>query len=89
MGIALEGEFARTAVRDTGEGIPPDQLGTIFDKFEQVSGSSGERKGAGLGLSIARSLVELHGGRIWAESEVGKGSTFYFTLPLAEQREYP
>ena len=89
VGIALQGEFVCTAVRDTGEGIPPDQLGTIFDKFEQVSGSSGEGKGAGLGLSIARSLVELQGGQIWVESEWGKGSTFYFTLPLAEKRADP
>jgi len=89
VGIARDGELARTSVQDTGEGIPPDKLVTIFDKFEQTSGSSGEREGAGLGLSIARSLVELQGGRIWVESELGKGSTFYFTLPLAGERVYP
>jgi len=83
--LVRDGELLVTSVRDTGEGIPPDQLRVIFNKFQQVSGSSGERKGAGLGLSIAKSLVELHRGQIWVESELGKGSTFYFTLPLAEK----
>jgi len=72
-------------VTDTGDGIPPDQLDAIFDKFYQVrTHGGGKTPGTGLGLAIAKSLVELQGGRIWVESEVGRGSRFVFTLPLAE-----
>jgi PAS domain S-box-containing protein len=73
-------------VGDQGRGIPPEHLDTIFDRFKQVDASdSREKGGTGLGLSICRSIVTLHGGHIWAASEVGKGSKFYFTLPLASQ----
>ena len=68
------------AVEDTGEGIASDRLEKIFDRFFQSRGS--DRRGLGLGLFIAKSLVEAHGGRIWAESTLGKGSSFFFTLPL-------
>jgi len=84
VGAAPDGAFVRVWVRDTGKGIPPEELGRVFDKFHQVGGSSEAQRGAGLGLSIVKALVELHGGRIWAESEVGKGSTFWFTLPVAK-----
>lgn len=68
-------------VSDTGEGIPEDALGRIFDKFHQL----GDKKaGTGLGLPIVKHIVDAHGGRVWAESELGKGSTFSFTLPLRE-----
>jgi two-component system OmpR family sensor kinase/two-component system sensor histidine kinase BaeS len=71
------------SVRDTGEGIPPDMLPHIFERFYRADPArSRETGGAGLGLSIARQAVELHGGRLWAESELGAGSTFYFTLPV-------
>jgi len=77
--------FVEVAVTDTGDGIPPDQLDAIFDKFYQVrTHGGGKTPGTGLGLAIAKSLVELQGGRIWVESEVGRGSRFVFTLPLAE-----
>ena len=66
-------------VADTGEGIAPDQLPHVFDRFWQARRSS--RRGAGLGLPIAKGIVEAHGGRIWVESEIGKGSTFRFVLP--------
>jgi signal transduction histidine kinase len=83
-------EFATTRIADTGEGIPPEELSRVFDKFYQVRlGLEAKAKGTGLGLSIAKGLVELQGGRIWAESEVGHGSRFSFTLPrrpLAELR---
>ena len=77
-----DGQNITITVRDTGVGIPPDILPRIFERFYKVdrARSSG---GTGLGLSIARHIVQAHGGRIWAESEVGKGSTFFFTLPVA------
>jgi len=67
-------------VRDTGRGIPPDKLEKIFERFEQLD-RSGTRLGVGLGLAISRQLVEAQGGHIWAESELGTGSRFFFTLP--------
>jgi signal transduction histidine kinase len=73
-----------TVVQDTGEGIPPEELQRIFDKFHQVSESPAHPKGSGLGLAIAKKLIELHGGQIWVRSELGKGSAFGFTLPAAE-----
>jgi signal transduction histidine kinase len=77
---------ARITVSDTGSGIPPAELGRIFDKFKQVEDKvRGKPKGTGLGLAICRELVEKMGGRIWAESVVGKGSDFHFTLPLARE----
>ena len=72
------------SVTDTGIGLKPNDLERIFDPFEQVNGSAGRQyKGTGLGLSLTKKLVELHGGRIWAESAgEGKGSKFSFTLPV-------
>jgi PAS domain S-box-containing protein len=71
------------AVADQGRGIPPDKLDEIFGPFAQVERSdSTVLGGSGLGLAISRSIVERHGGRIWVESTVGIGSTFFFTLPL-------
>lgn len=79
-------KFLRVAVIDTGEGIEPEHLLGLFNKFQQVrsQGTSGER-GSGLGLSICKNLIELHHGEIWAESRVGIGSTFVFTLPIPER----
>ncbi|MGG4144947.1 ATP-binding protein [Paenibacillus algorifonticola] len=72
------------SVSDTGIGIPNDKLEVIFESFEQAGGAlAKERGGTGLGLSIVKRLVELHGGSIWAESELGKGAVFTFTIPLA------
>ena len=72
-------------VRDEGRGIPKDKLERIFERFEQVDASDAREKGGtGLGLAICRSIVEQHGGRVWAESELRRGSTFYVQLPLAE-----
>jgi signal transduction histidine kinase len=70
-------------IRDTGRGISKADMGRIFEKFVQLEGE-GHREGVGLGLSIVKELVTLHKGRLWAESEPGKGATFYFTLPLAD-----
>ncbi|NJK61539.1 MAG: PAS domain S-box protein [Synechococcaceae cyanobacterium SM2_3_1] len=72
----------RFSVRDQGRGIPADRLESIFERFQQVDASDSRiRGGTGLGLAICRSIVEQHGGKIWVESILGEGSTFYFTLP--------
>jgi signal transduction histidine kinase len=76
----IDGEV-RFAVIDTGSGIPAEQLPHIFGRFWQAKTS--DRRGIGLGLAIAKGIVEAHSGRIWVESHVGLGSTFYFTLPIA------
>jgi len=70
-------------VSDTGPGIAADDLPHVFDRFYRADKSrSREGGGSGLGLAIARSIVETHGGRIWAESEIGRGTTIAFTLPV-------
>jgi PAS domain S-box-containing protein len=75
------GADVRFSVIDTGPGIPPEQLPHIFGRFWQANAA--DRRGIGLGLSIAEGIVDAHGGRIWVESTQGVGSTFYFTLPVA------
>jgi signal transduction histidine kinase len=70
-------------VCDQGRGIPFHQIQTIFERFQQVDASDARQKGGtGLGLSICRNIIEQHGGRIWVESTVNQGSTFYIELPL-------
>jgi signal transduction histidine kinase len=70
-------------VADTGIGIPPDKIGGLFTEFKQSDATiASEYGGTGLGLSITRKFIEMHGGRIWVESEAGKGSTFLFEIPL-------
>jgi signal transduction histidine kinase len=71
----------RLAVIDTGPGISPDQLPHVFGRFWQARTS--DTRGIGLGLAIARGIVEAHQGRIWVESRLGEGSAFYFTVPVA------
>ncbi|HIK55425.1 MAG TPA: PAS domain-containing protein [Synechococcales cyanobacterium M55_K2018_004] len=84
--MAVPPAYLRFAVRDQGRGIPPDKLETIFERFQQVDASDSRRKGGtGLGLAICRSIVQHHGGHIWAENNPSGGSTFYFTLPLTEE----
>ena len=79
---AANGAF-HVAVTDTGPGIQLEDQNRIFEEFQQVDSSSTRKKGGtGLGLSISKKIIELHGGRLWVESEPGKGSTFRFTLPL-------
>jgi PAS domain S-box-containing protein len=75
-------------VRDRGQGIPSDKLESIFERFRQVDSSDSRKKGGtGLGLTICRKIVEQHDGKIWAESRLGEGSIFCFTLPMLEQGE--
>ena len=71
----------RVSVADTGPGIAPEDRERIFEEFQQTEAAIEQREGTGLGLALSKRLVELHGGRIWVDSEVGKGSTFVFTLP--------
>jgi signal transduction histidine kinase len=71
-------------VADDGAGISPQALPRLFDRFWQARRN--DRRGAGLGLPIVKGIVETHGGRIWVKSQIGRGSTFYFTLPIATPR---
>jgi signal transduction histidine kinase len=76
------------SVRDTGPGIAAEEQTKIFEEFQQADNSQTKSKGGtGLGLSIARRIVEMHGGRLWVESEPGHGATFSFTVPLRVERE--
>jgi len=84
--------FLQVSVSDTGPGIPPEYQSRIFEKFQGIkSGRTSQTKGTGLGLSIASHIVKAHGGKIWVESTEGKGSTFYFSLPLtaALEKDFP
>ncbi len=81
---AGEPGFVEVCVSDTGCGIPPEEAAHVFDKFYRGASSSGEPRGVGLGLAIAKHFVELHRGRIWVENEPGEGSRFYFTIPRTE-----
>jgi len=71
----------RVSVTDTGPGIAAGDQTRIFEEFQQAAAGKEQRDGTGLGLALSKRLVELHGGRIWVDSELGKGSTFVFTLP--------
>ena len=85
VNIAIEkndDEWVQISVADTGPGIPCEELDKIFDKFYQLAQVDNRKsRGTGLGLAISKALVQMHGGKIWVESELGKGTTFSFTLP--------
>lgn len=84
LGARLSGGLVEFFVSDTGEGIFPEETESIFKPFCRIAENvPGRPKGSGLGLSISKSIVEFHGGKIWVASEVGKGSTFFFTVPVA------
>jgi len=77
-----DGSGVQVAVRDTGIGIAPADQARVFEEFTQAGGAaSSQQEGTGLGLTLSRRLVELHGGKIWVESKVDHGSTFSFSLP--------
>ncbi len=83
VSVEQQGDNLLYRVSDTGIGIPAEELENIFREFQQVDTAiTREFSGTGLGLNITKKFVELHGGRIWVESELGKGSTFFFTIPL-------
>jgi len=80
--------WAEVSIADTGSGIPFEEQDKIFDEFYQISRPGKEKsQGVGLGLAISKELVEMHGGKIWVESETGKGSTFHFTVPTRPEMD--
>ena len=82
----VEGRFALVSVTDTGIGIPAEEIAHVFERFRRVrSGAAQSIPGTGLGLTIVKQIVEMHGGKIWVESAVGHGSSFHFTVPLAPE----
>jgi diguanylate cyclase (GGDEF)-like protein len=90
VNASVMGNMARFSVTDTGIGIAPTDRERIFSEFQQADGSAARRhEGTGLGLALTRKFVELHQGEIWVESEVGRGSTFYFTLPIPVESALP
>jgi signal transduction histidine kinase len=85
--MSANGTFM-VAVSDTGVGIAEADQQKVFEEFQQADSSSTRKKGGtGLGLTIAKKIIELHGGRIWVESSPGKGSTFSFTLPVRVEQQ--
>jgi signal transduction histidine kinase len=84
VGASSKGPEVLFWVSDSGHGISSDNLAHVFDRFWQVVPRAG-RVGAGLGLAITKGIIEAHGGQLWAESTVGKGSTFFFTIPRPVQ----
>jgi signal transduction histidine kinase len=86
---SANGQFA-VSVADTGPGIPEAEQMRIFEQFHQVENSNTKTKGGtGLGLTIAKQIVEMHGGRIWVESTPGKGATFWMELPTRAELRKP
>ena len=82
VGAAQRNGEVEVSVADTGPGIDAEDLDRIFEEFQQTEAGARQHDGTGLGLALSKRFVEMHGGRIWCESELGKGSTFRFTLPL-------
>jgi signal transduction histidine kinase/CheY-like chemotaxis protein len=90
VSVALHADKLQVSVTDTGPGIAPEDLERVFEEFQQLDSSLNKRyDGTGLGLALSRRFVELHGGQLWAESEIGRGSRFHLTLPLIPKGEAP
>ena len=81
VGARLDGDRAEVSVADTGIGIAPADQDAVFEEFRQVGTADKKAEGTGLGLALSRKFIELHGGKIWVQSQLGAGSTFTFTLP--------
>ena len=80
--------FVKICVKDTGIGISKENIGKIFDKFFQIDATTTRKyNGSGVGLTISKNIIEKHGGKIWVESELGKGTTFFFTIPRASSKQ--
>ena len=79
----LQDDVAEVSVADTGVGIAPEDQETVFEEFRQVGTADKKAEGTGLGLTLSRKFIELHGGKIWVQSKLGRGSTFTFTLPVS------
>jgi two-component system sensor histidine kinase ResE len=75
-------QWIQCRVKDSGQGIPPEKIDKVFERFE--TGSEQEQSGLGLGLAIVKEIIDLHKGEIWVQSQVGQGSTFTFLLPRKE-----
>jgi two-component system sensor histidine kinase ChiS len=87
VAVDLVDKMIQVKIEDTGIGIPKDKEEAIFQEFEQADGSISRKfAGTGLGLSISKKLIELHGGQMWVESELGEGSTFFFSLPISKEK---
>jgi len=81
-------DTVEVSVTDTGIGIAPEDCDAVFEEFRQVgTHAEGKAQGTGLGLALTKKFIELHGGKIWLTSALGKGSTFFFTLPVTQQAE--
>jgi len=90
LSTRADGGFALVSVTDTGLGIPADEIEHVFERFRRVrSGAAQSIPGTGLGLTIVKQIVEMHGGKIWVESAVGHGSAFHFTVPIAVEHATP
>ena len=82
VGALSRDGFVEVSVSDTGVGIAPEDQERVFEEFRQVGTAGKKAEGTGLGLTLCRKFIELHGGRIWVKSQVGSGSTFTFTIPV-------
>jgi signal transduction histidine kinase len=82
----INNQWIEVQVKDTGPGIPEEYLEKIFERFSQIPGQAGRKRGSGLGLTYCRMAVEAHGGHIWVESIEATGSTFCFTLPIDREK---
>ena len=85
VGAVPKDGFVEVSVSDTGTGIAPEDQEKVFEEFRQVGTAAKKIEGTGLGLTLCRKFVELHGGRIWVKSELGQGSTFTFTIPMRQR----